>query len=460
MSRNSLSTRLLILILLFSTLSGVLIHVPSVARFRASFLEHRVIDAYIAMLPLLAKADNASIDPGLEQALLEQVQALGIELRDPRLASPLTLGQTFPTNNTLDLRKQTLFALIWESLVTLLAAEERVIRIIGAPPRHPQAVISVFINEWNLHNELYFHAKRAITLSLLISLVTAMLVYLSLQWLLVRSIHRITHNLVDFRKDPESSNHVIQPTGRRDEIGIMERELAHMQTELHSSLRQRSRLAALGTAVSKIHHDLKTTLSTVSIASERLAKVDDPTVQRVTPLLVDSVERAVYLCSQTQDLARGEQTVLKWSRFPLRDLVDDVGQTLRLDSNHHVNWQNQVDSGLIIKADVECLYRVLLNLGRNAVEAMADHQGNIRIIVIQQEQDLVLDMVDDGPGIPETVREHLFQPFIGSHRPGGMGLGLAISRDLIRAHGGDLVLLETGSSGTHFRLTIPRAVGN
>jgi signal transduction histidine kinase len=443
--------------LLFSTLSGVLIHIPSVARFRETFLKHRITDAYIATLPLLEKT-GFSIEPGFEQVLLNQVQVLGIKIQNPRLPAPLTLGQSFQADTTLNLRQQTLFGLIWESFVTLLAAEERVIRIVGSPPRDPQAVISVFINEWNLHKDLYFHAKRAITLSLLISLVTAMLVYLSLQWLLVRSIHRITRNLVDFRKDPESPNHVIQPTGRRDEIGIMERELAHMQMELHSALRQRSRLAALGIAVSKIHHDLKTTLSTVSIASERLAKVDDPTVQRITPLLVDSVERAVHLCAQTQDLARGEQTVLKRSRFPLRGLVDDVGQNLKLNNNNSVNWQNQVDDHLIINADMECLHRVLLNLGRNAVEAMANQQGTIRIIAIPQEQDLVLDMADDGPGIPETVREHLFEPFIGSHRPGGMGLGLAISRDLIRAHGGDLVLLETGPRGAHFRLTIPNAV--
>lgn len=457
MSRNSLSTRLLILILLFSTLSGVLIHVPSVARFRESFLKHRITDAYIATLPLLEKT-GFDIDAGFEQVLLNQVQVLGIKIQSPRLPAPLTLGQTFQADTTLDLRQQTLFRLIWESFVTLLAAENRVIRIVGSPPRDPQAVISVFVNEWNLHKDLYFHAKRAITLSLLISLVTAMLVYFSLQWLLIRSIKRITRNLVDFRKDPESHNHVIQPTGRRDEIGIMERELAHMQTELHSALRQRSRLAALGVAVSKIHHDLKTTLSTVSIASERLAKVDDPTVQRITPLLVNSVERAVHLCLQTQDLARGEQTVLNRSRFPLRELVQEIGQTLQMDSHHLVNWQNQVDSNLIINADMECLHRVLLNLGRNAVEAMADQPGNIYIKAMPQEHDLHLDMADDGPGIPETVREHLFQPFIGSHRPGGMGLGLATSRDLIRAHGGDLVLLKTGPSGTHFCLTIPNAI--
>lgn len=458
MSQNSLSTRLLIIILLFSTLSGILIHVPSVARFREAFLKHRITDAYIALLPLLERKD-IRLNPAFEQTLLQQAQVLGIELRDPGLGAPLTLGQTFPADidTTLDLRRQTLSALIWESLVTLLIADERVIRVIGNPSTDTQAVISVLIDERNLHEEVYFHAKRAITLSLLISLVTAMLVYLSLQWLLVRAIHHITRNLVAFRNDPESPDHVIRPSKRRDEIGIMERELAHMQTELHSALRQRSRLAALGTAVSKIHHDLNTTLSTVSLASERLAKVDDPTVRRITPLLVDSVERAVHLIAQTRDLARGEQTVLRRSRFALKGLVDDVGQTLNLDNNGRIKWRNQVDDDLIINADFDCLYRVLSNLGSNAVEAMAN-QGNITITATRQGHDLSLDVADDGPGIPEPVREHLFQPFIGSHRTGGMGLGLVTARDLVRAHGGDLVLIETGPDGTRFRLTLPDAV--
>ena len=68
-----------------------------------------------------------------------------------------------------------------------------------------------------------------------------------------------------------------------------------------------------------------------------------------------------------------------------------------------------------------------------------------------------LRLADDGPGLPERARLNLFQPFLGSTRRGGAGLGLAISRELAQAHGGDLVLVETGPGGTVFDLRLPAA---
>ena len=65
----------------------------------------------------------------------------------------------------------------------------------------------------------------------------------------------------------------------------------------------------------------------------------------------------------------------------------------------------------------------------------------------------MIDIADDGPGLPEAVRADLFRPFAGSMRRGGTGLGLAIARDLMVAHGGDIELVETGPAGTTFRLT-------
>jgi signal transduction histidine kinase len=73
----------------------------------------------------------------------------------------------------------------------------------------------------------------------------------------------------------------------------------------------------------------------------------------------------------------------------------------------------------------------------------------------RKDDGVVIDIADNGPGIPSAVRERLFQPFSGSTRSGGSGLGLAISRELIQAHGGELVLVSSGEKGTHFRLNVP-----
>ena len=68
---------------------------------------------------------------------------------------------------------------------------------------------------------------------------------------------------------------------------------------------------------------------------------------------------------------------------------------------------------------------------------------------------LAIDVSDNGPGVPQEIADEIFRPFITGGRAGGAGLGLAIARDLVRAHGGDIVVAETGASGTTFRFTLP-----
>ena len=113
-------------------------------------------------------------------------------------------------------------------------------------------------------------------LSILISIITAALVYLSLDALLVKPMTKLTWNIVRFSQRPEDPTRIIEPSGRRDEIGTAERELAAMQHELAETLSQKSRLAALGLAVSKISHDLRNMLSSAQLLSDRLITVKDP----------------------------------------------------------------------------------------------------------------------------------------------------------------------------------------
>ncbi|HEY5338683.1 MAG TPA: sensor histidine kinase, partial [Rhizomicrobium sp.] len=115
---------------------------------------------------------------------------------------------------------------------------------------------------------------------------------------------------------------------------------------------------------------------------------------------------------------------------------------------------DDVEDVFEIDADAAQLFRVLLNLLRNAGEVLSDKGGTICVSAARSGAQATIDIADNGPGIPHSVRERLFQPFAGSARPGGSGLGLAIARDLARAHGGDVVLIQSDSSGTQFRVTI------
>ena len=145
-------------------------------------------------------------------------------------------------------------------------------------------------------------------LSLVISGITAMLVYFALHYLLVRPMWRITGDMVAFRADPENPRRIITRSGRRDEISIAEGELAAMQRELASMLHRKNRLAALGLAVSKINHDLRNLLASAQLFSDQLSTLEDPKVQRFAPKLMRTLERAITLSQSTLSYGAAQES--------------------------------------------------------------------------------------------------------------------------------------------------------
>ncbi len=273
-------------------------------------------------------------------------------------------------------------------------------------------------------------------------------------------MRRITAAITAFRADPEDAGRVITPSIRNDEIGVAQRELADMQETVRQALRERARLAALGTAVSKINHDLRGILSTARLVSDSLADSAVPEVRRVAPTLLAAIDRAVALCTRTLDFTRETPAPLIRRRFPLADLVEDVAQAVAVAQDSDAargegsRVYNEVPGTLDIEADRDQLYRVLFNLCHNAVEAGARH---VMIDGMTEDDYVAITVADNGHGLPPKARDNLFQAFTGSARLGGTGLGLAIARELMRAHGGDIVLVESTGAGTVFRLTLPLA---
>jgi signal transduction histidine kinase len=229
-----------------------------------------------------------------------------------------------------------------------------------------------------------------------------------------------------------------------------------MQTGLTMALKQKTRPATLGEAVTKINHDLRNILATARLISDRLATIDDPEARRITPTLVSSIDRAVELCTDTLDFARAERP-LALTRFALRDLVADVGEQLGFAVDGAPAWENLIDPATIVAADRGQLSRVLANLGKNAAQAGAEH---VRISARREGEFDEVEIADDGPGLPPKAQARLFEPFAGSARPGGTGLGLAMVRELMRSHGGDVILARTGADGTAFELRLPVGQGN
>ncbi len=460
-----LSARLLALTVAFVMVAEVLIYVPSISRFRKVWLEDQIEKANIAVLAVRANPEER-IGKSLAMKLLWHAGAYAIAMktRERRL---LMLSKEMPPNVdiTIDVDGTSMWGWISGAFTTLLQDENRVMRVLAPAPGQRGATLEVLIDEEPLRADMLAYSGRILQLSIVISLISASLMFLSLRWLLVRPIKQVTANMTRFRADPEDETTPLPQTHRSDEIGVLQRELAAMQTDLRAALNQKAHLAALGAAVARINHDLRNILSTALLTSDRLTTIDDPEVKRLAPRLLTAIDRAAALCSRTLSFVQGTKASLQRSNFRLADLVAELEKTVAdasivdapSDGGVRQTSLTIYGDGLDVEltADRDQLFRVFCNLAFNAAKAGA---GALRIDANTDHDRTTILVSDNGPGISDTVRPHLFQPFAITNRDGGSGLGLAIAREIMSAHGGELVLDATGPEGTIFRLELPRTV--
>ena len=460
-SRFGLSGKLLVLTILFVMIAEVLIYVPSVANFRVVWLKDRLATAYTAALVLDA-APNGVVSDALAKKILDSIDARAVAMKMGNSRRMLAIDDMPPdVAATFDMRDVRAFDEIVDAFATMLNNKKDVMRVVGPAPMGGE-YIDLIMDERPLRRAMLRYSVDILLLSLIISAITAMLVYLALHYMFVRPMRGVTANMTAFRADPENADRIIIPSGRDDEIGTAERELAAMQTELASMLHQKSRLAALGLAVSKINHDLRNLLTSAQLFSDRLAHLPDPSVQRFAPKLMHALERAIAFCQSTLSYGRVQEPPPDRRRIPLEPLVEEVHETLGIGPE--IRWICAVERGLVVEADYDQLFRILLNLTRNAMQALESRaardpgRDQIRITGRREGAVVIIEVADTGPGFSERAREHLFEAFQASTRTGGSGLGLAIAAELVHAHGGEIRLVE-GTIGATFRLTIPdRAV--
>ncbi|MBC8021447.1 MAG: HAMP domain-containing histidine kinase [Methyloceanibacter sp.] len=440
-------------------LAEVLVFVPSVSNFRRQWLMERLAAAQIASLAAEA-APGGQLPSMLRDELLEraQVKAIAVKRANSRV---LVIEMDMPADidASYDLHDASWLALIADALMVYVTPKDRVIRVVGDPGFHEGETIEVVMGEAPLKAAMIRYGLDILGLSILISIITAALVYLTLDALLIKPMTKLTWNIVRFSERPEDPTRVIAPSGRRDEIGTAERELSAMQRELAETLSQKSRLAALGLAVSKISHDLRNMLSSAQLLSDRLIAIKDPTVQRLVPKLIASLDRAIRLCAQTLNYGQAQEAPPRRKRFALAPLVAEIGDSLGLP-RQKIGLAVEVEPMLEVDADRDQLYRVLINLTRNAVQALeseGEAEGEIIVAGRREGAVTVIEVADTGPGVTERARAHLFEAFQGSARNGGTGLGLAIAHELVQAHGGQIALIDN-EGGATFRVTIPDVV--
>jgi signal transduction histidine kinase len=462
-----LSAKLLLLTIVFVMLAEVLIFVPSVANFRITWLTDRLTGAQLAALAADA-VPGGVVPDSLRMELLRTAQVRAVALKrsnERRLVLPA--DATSEIDQTFDFRASERpegrwsgltfrLGLIWDALSVFWSKESRVIRVIGEPRLGSGDFIEVVLPEAPLRAAMIRYGLNVMGLSVIISIITAALVYFALNGLFVQPVMRMARNMLSFSQNPADASRIILPSERRDEIGTAERELAHMQEELTQTLQQKNRLAALGLAVSKISHDLRNMLASAQLLSDRLGSLADPAVQRFAPKLIASLDRAIALCDSTLKFGRAEEAAPRRELLPLLSLVKDVGDSLSLPREGAIDWTIEVSESLRVDADRDQLFRVLSNLCRNALQALEQQdpaKGHIRVTAQRNGKSVTIAVTDDGPGVADKARTHLFQAFQGSARKGGTGLGLAVAHELITAHGGAIRLRDT-EKGASFEVTI------
>ena len=455
---GGLSGRLLLATALVVVFANALIVPALLANREQEWLRDRVAAGELASFVVEA-APEGKVTQRLTDQILRSAGVVSVAIQAEGVRRLVIAAPRLPrTPYLIDLRAEDPLTVLSEPVETLVGGGDRMVRVIDRPRYRTGDFVEILTPDAPLHAILLANLGELLVGALFTSAMAGALVYLFLNLFLVRPMQRITRSMERFRADPDDPAARLAPSGRRDEIGRAEVELDRMQADLRAALASRARLAALGEAVAKINHEMRNMLTSAQIASERLAASGDPVVAGALPRLERALDRAVTLATNVLAFGRSEEPSPAPAPTPLRAALVAAAEDANLTGR--LRLSESLDDQARVFADPDQLHRILVNLMRNAREAMeADRgradEGEIRADYQLEGTMAVVLLADQGPGLPERARANLFQPFLGSARRGGAGLGLAISRELAQANGGDLALVETGPSGTVFELRLP-----
>ena len=453
---GGLSARLLLLTAVFVMGAELLTLAPSLAAFQDAWLTGKVRAAELASLAVEA-APAGVVSDRMAGELLQGAGVVSVAVQTGgvrRLLLQAPHMARFP--ELVDLRRSDPIGWLFGPFQVLGPDGPPMLRVVAKPQFRTGEFVEIVVPEAPLRRDLLAYMARLLAASAAISVVAGLIVYLALNAFLVRPMQRITESMERFRAAPEDPAARLTLSGRRDEVGRAEEELGRMQDDLRTALRSRSRLAALGEAVAKINHDLRNMLTSAQVVTERLQGSGDPRVAQALPRLERALDRAVRLAQNVMAYGKSEEPPPELRRLALRPAAISAAEDAGL-TPEGIAFELALPAGLEVLADPEQLDRILVNLlknAREAIEASGRTAGAVRMDAASHLAEVAIRIRDDGPGVPERLRERLFQPFAGSGRPGGAGLGLAIARELARAQGGELSLEDSGPQGSTFSLRL------
>jgi two-component system NtrC family sensor kinase len=243
------------------------------------------------------------------------------------------------------------------------------------------------------------------------------------------------------------------------------KRLEEQSRDLYHQLLQAEKMAALGTTISGVAHELNNPLATILTWSERLTERElEGSTRRGVETILHEAERAARIVRNLLTFARKRHTTRT-----MVDINQVVRETLSLRAYEqrvtNISVIDALASGIpAVFADPHQIQQVLLNLVINAEQAMLTSNGRGTLMVRTwqdpEHESIVLEVNDDGPGVPEDVRTKIFDPFFTTKEVGkGTGLGLTVAYAIVEEHGGRMWLVSEPDAGASFYVELPVAGG-
>jgi signal transduction histidine kinase len=245
-----------------------------------------------------------------------------------------------------------------------------------------------------------------------------------------------------------------------DEVAEVTQAFDRMRQSLlktHQELIDAEKLATIGRMASSISHDLRHSLAAIVANAEFLCESALSPDQReeLYQEVRSAVNQMTDLIDSLLEFSRTRES-LRPSYGNLRSSVDRTVQAIRLRPEFHkVRIDVQEDTASMGWYDPKKLERALYNLVVNACESLGSDEGRIVIDIHGVTNGVEIRVIDNGRGIPESIKTQLFDPFISCGKENGTGLGLTVVQKIIQDHGGDVTLEKTSANGSVFKLAIP-----
>jgi signal transduction histidine kinase len=317
---------------------------------------------------------------------------------------------------------------------------------------HPIGKLSIFRSFATADRRL-----ESLRWNILFTWVAAVLAGLALTYLLASRILAPVKRLDRGAEAISRGDYAIRlPVESRDELGRLTETFNNMSSSIQSArqeLIQKEQIATIGRLSTSIVHDLRNPLAAIYGGAEMLVDSDlpPPQVKRLAQNIYRASRRIQELLQDLVNVSRGKDKAVEVCR--LRDVIGAAWEVLaRSAETQSVKVILDVPEDIELPLERSRMERVFVNLFSNALDAMPEG-GRIEVAARRDDTVVMVEVGDTGPGISSEVRASLFQPFRSGKR-NGLGLGLALSRQTVLDHGGDMWADANGSGGARFRLRL------